>query len=215
MDFKYIFFDLDGTLTESHTGIINSICYSLDKLGVTRYDRADLYKFIGPPLTDCYKAVFGFSEEKALEALYLYREYYAETGMFQNKVYDGIPQLLDSLRNNGKQLFVATSKPEEMAKEILEHFSLTQYFNGIYGSTLDETRTDKTSVIGYALQETGITERNKTVMVGDRKFDVIGAAANEIKCIGVLYGYGSREELNAAGAYRLADTITGLQKMLG
>lgn len=215
MDFKYIFFDLDGTLTESHTGIINSICYSLDKLGVTGYDRADLYKFIGPPLTDCYKAVFGFSEEKALEALYLYREYYAETGMFQNKVYDGIPQLLDSLRNNGKQLFVATSKPEEMAKEILEHFSLTQYFNGIYGSTLDETRTDKTSVIGYALQETGITERNKTVMVGDRKFDLIGAAANEIKCIGVLYGYGSREELNAAGAYRLADTITGLQKMLG
>ncbi len=214
MDFKYIFFDLDGTLTESHTGIINSICYSLDKLGVTGYDRADLYKFIGPPLTDCYKAVFGFSEEKALEALYLYREYYDETGMFQNKVYDGIPQLLDSLRNKGKQLFVATSKPEEMAKEILEHFSLTQYFNGIYGSTLDETRTDKTSVIGYALQETGIIERNKTVMVGDRKFDVIGAAANEIKCIGVLYGYGSREELNAAGAYRLADTVTGLQKML-
>ncbi len=215
MDFKYIFFDLDGTLTESHTGIINSICYSLDKLGVTGYDRADLYKFIGPPLTDCYKSVFGFSEEKALEALYLYREYYAETGMFQNKVYDGIPQLLDSLKNSGKQLFVATSKPEEMAKEILEHFNLSRYFNGIYGSTLDETRTDKTSVIGYALQEAEITELDKTVMVGDRKFDVIGAAKNGIECIGVLYGYGSREELNAAGAYRLADAVTVLQKILG
>ena len=215
MDFKYIFFDLDGTLTESHTGIINSICYSLDKLGVTGYDRADLYKFIGPPLTDCYKSVFGFSEEKALEALYLYREYYTETGMFQNKVYDGIPQLLDSLKNSGKQLFVATSKPEEMAKEILEHFNLSQYFNDIYGSTLDETRTDKTSVIGYALQEAEITKLDKTVMVGDRKFDVIGASANGIKCIGVLYGYGSSEELNAAGAYRLSETVSDLLKILG
>ncbi len=215
MDFKYIFFDLDGTLTESHTGIINSICYSLDKLGVTGYDRSELYKFIGPPLTDCYKSVFGFSEEKALEALYLYREYYTETGMFQNKVYDGIPQLLNSLKNIEKQLFVATSKPEEMAKEILEHFGLSEYFNGIYGSTLDETRTDKTSVIKYAVRESGITEFDKTVMVGDRKFDVTGAAKNGIKCIGALYGYGTREELNAAGAYCLAETVGDLQKLLG
>ncbi len=215
MDFKYIFFDLDGTLTESHTGIINSICYSLDKLGVTGYDRSELYKFIGPPLTDCYKSVFGFSEEKSLKALYLYREYYTETGMFQNKVYDGIPQLLNSLKNNGKQLFVATSKPEEMAKEILEYFELSKYFTEIYGSTLDETRTDKASVIGYALQEAGIAERDKTAMVGDRKFDVTGAAKNGIKCIGVLYGYGTRKELCAAGAYRLADTVTDLQKLLG
>ena len=215
MDFKYIFFDLDGTLTESHTGIINSICYSLDKLGISGYDRSELYKFIGPPLTDCYKSVFGFSEEKALEALYLYREYYTETGMFQNKVYDGIPQLLNSLKNIGKQLFLATSKPEEMAKEILEHFGLSEYFNGIYGSTLDETRTDKTSVIKYAVRESGITECDKTVMVGDRKFDVTGAAKNGIKCIGALYGYGTREELNAAGAYCLAETVGDLQKLLG
>ena len=215
MDFKYIFFDLDGTLTESHTGIINSICYSLDKLGISGYDRADLYKFIGPPLTDCYKSVFGFSEEKALEALYLYREYYSETGMFQNRVYDGIPELLNTLNADGRRLFVATSKPEEMAKEILEHFGLSEYFNGIYGSTLDETRTDKTSVIRYAVRESGITEFGKTVMVGDRKFDVTGAAKNGIKCIGALYGYGTREELNAAGAYCLAETVGDLQKLLG
>ena len=205
--YDVILFDLDGTLTDPGIGITNSVMHALKKYGIEVEDRASLYKFIGPPLIDSFEKYFGFSHEEAVKSVDYYREYYKDKGIYENLVYDGIENLLVSLYEKGKKIILATSKPEPFAKEILRHFGLDKYFLFAAGSTMDETRTNKAEVIEYALSECGITDKTSVVMVGDREHDIIGANKNGIDSIGVLFGYGSREELETAGAAYIAETV--------
>ena len=212
--YKYILFDLDGTITDSALGITNSVKYALNKLNAPIPPYETLCKFIGPPLLDGFRDICGFDAEKAQEAVKLYREYYETTGLYENAVYDGIPEFLRALKENGKTVILATSKPEKFARLILEHFNLIQYFDYAAGATIDETRNKKDAVIAYALKECNITDKSLAVMVGDRHHDIFGAKQNGISCVGVLYGFGSLEELTAAGADYIAENIDGLYKIL-
>ena len=207
MAYKNILFDLDGTLTDPGVGITNSVSYALAKYGIEVTDRTTLYPFIGPPLQDSFQKFYGFSETDSYEAISYFREYFREFGIFENEVYPGIRELLETLRAEGNQIILATSKPEEFAIRILEHFDLIQYFDFVAGATMDETtRSEKADVIRYALIECDIHDLSDTIMVGDRRHDVFGAAQNGIDTIGVLFGYGSEEELKEAGAKYLAMT---------
>lgn len=203
---EYIFFDLDGTLTDSQEGITKSVAYALRHFGIEVEDLTQLNVFIGPPLTDSFIKYYDFTEEKAREAVTIYREYYNATGKFENRVYDGIPQLLEDLQKAGKKLVVATSKPELFAKQILEHFELTKYFDGIYGADMDEKRSRKDEVIAYAMEMLEVADPGRIVMIGDREHDVLGAKKWGIDTIGVLFGFGSREELEESGAAAVAET---------
>ena len=210
---KNIFFDLDGTLTDPAEGITNSVAYALSKFGIEVKDKKTLNPFIGPPLVDSFMEYYGFSKEDAERAVGFYREYFAPKGMFENAVLDGVPDLLNMLKASGKKLYVATSKPEKFAVQILEHFGLAGYFDGIYGSTMDESRNTKDAVIAYALLETGADPKD-SIMVGDRHHDIDGAKANGMRSVGVLFGYGDREELMGAGADHIAKDIKELQNIL-
>lgn len=212
--YKYILFDLDGTITDSALGITNSVKYALNKLNAPIPPYETLCKFIGPPLLDGFRDICGFDAEKAQEAVKLYREYYETTGLYENAVYDGIPEFLRALKEKGKTVILATSKPEKFARLILEHFNLIQYFDYAAGATIDETRNKKDAVIAYALKECNITDKSLAVMVGDRHHDIFGAKQNGISCVGVLYGFGSLEELTAAGADYIAENIDELYKIL-
>lgn len=203
--YQTVLFDLDGTLTDPGEGITNSVVYALKKYGIQIPDKTELYKFIGPPLHESFQVFYGFSKEKALEAVNYYREYYSKTGIFENKVYDGIKDTLRILKDSGRILIVATSKPEKFAKQILEHFHLAECFSFIAGANMDGTRTKKDEVISYALNSCRITEYPDVVMVGDREHDIQGAAKCRIDSIGVLYGYGTQQELKDAGANHLAE----------
>ena len=200
-------FDLDGTLTESGTGIVNSVAYALKHFKIPVSDeKKELYRFIGPSLKDAFSGFYGLDEEQTLEAIRVYREYYTRQGMFENRVYKGVEEMLSSLEVKGKRLMVATSKPEIYARQILDHFHLSSYFTFIGGSLMSETRTDKTEVIRYLFESTGITNVSQAVMVGDRYYDMIGAKNAGVKRVGVLYGYGSREELEESGADLLIES---------
>lgn len=203
--YQVILFDLDGTLTDPGEGITNSVAYALNKYGITVSDKKELYRFIGPPLHESFEEYYDFSQEKAMQAVAYYREYFSQTGIYENLVYDGIQDLLESLKEAGKKVILATSKPEPFAKQILEYFHLSDYFDFAAGSNMDGTRTRKADVIGYALKSCQISEYSKVVMIGDRMHDVLGAAQFGIDTIGVLYGYGSEEELKSAGAVYLAE----------
>lgn len=203
---KYILFDLDGTLTDSQDGILNSIEYMLDFYGIHVEDRESLRPWLGPPLKDSLMKYYGFSREKALEGVDKYREYFDRQGIFENQVYEGVEALLKRLKAKGCQLFVATSKPEPAARRVLEHFRLDSYFTYIGGATLNDSRVGKGDVIRYVLETNGITDLDQVLMVGDREHDMIGAKQNGLAAAGVLYGYGSREELLGAGADYLAET---------
>lgn len=198
-------FDLDGTLTESGPGITRSVAYSLRKFGISEPDQKKLDRFVGPPLIDSYMRYYGFSYDQAKQAVVYYREYYETKGLFENRVYDGVEDMLRTLRDGGVQCVVATSKPEQFAVQILEHFGLDGYFSCVAGASMDESRTDKGEVIAYALEKAGIERKEQTIMVGDREHDVLGAKRNGLPTVGVLYGYGSREELTSAGAVFLAE----------
>lgn len=211
---EYIFFDLDGTLTDSSPGIINSLMYAFEKLDFKINSREELRVFIGPPLIDMMMKQYGFSHEKATLGLKLYREYFRDKGIFENSVYEGIPTLLADLQSRGYKLVLATSKPEEFAKRIMEHFDLAKYFYFIGGSDMGETRSSKTAVIEYVMENCGIAEPEKCIMVGDREHDVIGAKACGINCVGVLFGYGSRKELEKANAAYIVDTVEELGNLL-
>ena len=200
MAYDVFLFDLDGTLTDSSVGITKSVIYALIKYGIEEEDQKKLYAFIGPPLTESFQKFYGFSAEQSIEAVEYYREYYREIGIFENKVYEGMKETLRQLKEKGKRLMVATSKPEPFARRIIRHFGLASYFEYVAGMELDGGRGTKAEVIAYALQSCGIDDRGKTVMVGDREHDVIGAKKEGLDCIGVLYGFGSREELEKAGA---------------
>ena len=210
--YDIVLFDLDGTLTESGIGITRSVAHSLRRYGIEETDQAKLDRFVGPPLIDSYMRYYGFSREQAIQAVEYYREYYAVTGIFENRVYDGVETMLKALNKAGKICVLATSKPEHYAVQILEHFGLASYFFCVAGATMDEKRTNKADVIAYALETVG--KPGKAVMVGDRKHDILGAKAHDLDSIGVLYGYGSREELETAGATYLAETAEEILKFV-
>lgn len=211
---KYILLDLDGTITNPAEGITKCFEYALNHFGIKVESRAELEQFIGPPLRKSFMDGFGFDEEKAEQAVAKYRERFIPTGMFENVVYEGMEQALKALKDGGKVLIVATSKPEHMAKKILAHFGLDIYFDDICGSNDDASRNEKDEVIRYALEKQGITDLSDVLMVGDRKFDVIGAAKCGLKCMGVLYGFGDREELEAAGAAYIAETVEDMARII-
>lgn len=199
--YKYYLFDLDGTITDSEMGITNSVKHALRKYGIEETDQAKLRKFVGPPLADSFMKYYGFTKEQATKSIDYYREYYTNGGMFENRVYEGIPELLQRLKDAGKILIVATSKPEVFAKQILEHFDLAKYFDCIAGASMDESRVNKDEVIAYALDMYGVSDhRSEMVMIGDREHDIFGAKKNDLDSIGVLFGFGDLEELQAAGA---------------
>ena len=202
--YKYVLFDLDGTLTDPGEGITNSVMYALRQFGIVETEREKLYSFIGPPLQDSFMEKYGFSEEDAREATRWFRVYFREKGIFENVPYEGMTECLRILRERGHVLIVATSKPDEFAKRILERFGFLPYFHYVFGASMDETRTRKDEVIAYALQEAGVEDASDCIMVGDRKHDILGARANGMDSIGVLFGYGSREELEEAGATYIA-----------
>lgn len=213
-NYDTILFDLDGTLTDPGVGITNSIAYALEKYHIQVEDRKKLYRFIGPPLYESFENYYGFSKEEARTAVEYYREYYKEKGMFENVVYEGISELLRALKDRGKTLIVATSKPGIFAEQILEHFRLKEYFNFVAGSNMDGTRTKKDEVIRHALKSCGMPKASGVVMVGDREHDVIGANKVGVDSIGVLFGYGSRQELSDAGATYIAESVGMLSEIL-
>lgn len=202
MRYDAVLFDLDGTLTESGIGITRSVSYALEKHGIWERDQKKLDRFVGPPLIDSFMRFYGFSAEQARQAVEDYREYYAVKGIFENRVYNGVVPMLEKLSSAGVRCVLATSKPEGYALKILEYFGLLPYFSAVAGATMDETRTGKAEVIAYALQK--LEPGCRAIMVGDREHDILGASANGLNSIGVLYGYGSREELENAGATHLA-----------
>ena len=211
-DYKYVLFDLDGTLTDSAIGITNSVAYALKRWNIEVEDKSTLNCFVGPPLAQSFEKYFGFSGQQALQAVEEYRVYYRDRGIFENLVYPGIPELLAALRAKGKKIILSTSKPEHFAKQILEHFDLMKYFDFVAGATMDSSRTKKGLVIKYALSELGISDVSECVMVGDRDQDVDGARENGIECIAVLYGYGSLEELSSSSPAYIAETVEDILK---
>ena len=214
--FTHIFFDLDGTLTDPALGITNSFIHALKFYGMEIPSYEELCKLIGPPLPYSFETTFGFDHDKAMEAVGKYREYFSTKGLFENKVYDGIPELLQALKEKGKHLVVATSKPEEYSIRIIEHYRLSQYFDFVCGSLMDESRSKKAEVIAYALERCGLGEdqKNKVLMVGDRFHDIEGAKANGLKSCGVLFGYGSRQELEEAGADYIVKSVKDLLDLI-
>lgn len=204
--YQYVLFDLDGTLTDPGLGITNSVMVALRKFDINVTDRTQLYPFIGPPLRDSFRTYYGFSDEQCERAVRYYREYFKKSGMYENEVYDGIYELLTRLKASGRSLVVATSKPEVFALEILRHFDLYRYFDLVAGATLNDVRNQKADIIKYALETLNITDKTSAIMIGDRKHDIIGAQENGLDTIGVLYGYGTCDELKNAGATYTADT---------
>jgi len=211
--FDYIFFDLDGTLTDPAQGITNSFIHALKSFGLEIPSYETLCTFIGPPLVDTFKTKFGFDEEKAQLGVVKYREYFADKGLFENSVYPGIELLLQELVAQGKHLVVATSKPEEYSIKILEKFGLAKYFDNICGSNMDETRSKKDEVIAYALERNNITDNSTVLMIGDRMHDIIGAHVHNIKACAVMFGYGSLEEFKDNNADFIANYIEELKSI--
>lgn len=209
MRYRYLFFDLDGTLTEPALGITNSVIYALNKFGIKENDRESLYSFIGPPLADSFRDYYGFDEEKAWTAVEYYREYFAEKGLFENSVYDGIKELLTELKLRGHKLYVATSKPTKYSLQILEKFELLEYFEYVSGADMDEKNSKKSDIIRHAL-EVSEAPLEEVLMIGDRHHDIDGAKANNIASAGVLYGYGNREEHESAGADYIIEHVDEL-----
>lgn len=213
MRYKYIFFDLDGTLTDPHEGITNCVKYALEYFGIYEKDYSKLLRFIGPPLVWSFSEYYGFNEKKSLEAVAKYRERFGKIGIFENKVYDGVYDMLQRLVDSGHVLVLATSKPRVYAETIMKKFRLRPYFKMISGSELDGTRNDKDEVIAYAIEKLGCPKES-VIMVGDRKHDILGAKKCGIASCGVLFGYAEDGELEAAGADMIADDIDGLCRML-
>lgn len=213
-NYSTIFFDLDGTLTDPGLGITNAVMYALERYGFELPPREALYKFIGPPLTWSFRTYYGFSEEESLKAVAVYREYFAEKGLFENELYPGVTELLSALRRAGKTLVIATSKPEAFARRIAEHFGFARYFHHICGAAMDESRGTKHEVIEYAIGKLDGVSRGDILMVGDREHDILGAKASGLGSMGVLYGYGDRAEHEAAGADYIVETVEELGRAL-
>ena len=210
--YSHILFDLDGTLTDPQEGIINSIQYALNHYGIKK-ENHELLHFIGPPLHKSFQEIFE-TEEKAFEAVAVYREYFSTKGKFENLLYKGIPELLEQLNRNNKTLFVATSKPTIFAEQILHYFNIHHHFKTIIGSNLDGTRTEKKDIIQEILNQLPSIHLEKLVMIGDRKYDIIGARHHGIDTISVMYGYGTLEELQNENPTHFVNEVGGLKKIL-
>ena len=203
--YKVVLFDLDGTLVESGDGIVNGMMYTLNRFGLPVPPREELYAFVGPSLFWAMEQL-GIPKEQVHEAVRVYREYYSEKGLFEMRVYDGIPELLHSLKRAGRIVIMATSKLERFANRLMEHIGETDSFDYIAGSLPDGSRISKDDIIAYALESVGVSDRTSAVMVGDRDSDILAAKKLGMDSIGAAYGYGSREELQTAGATYIADT---------
>ena len=214
MKYTHVLFDLDGTLTESGPGIHNCFRYALDKMGVTEYDESLLNLVIGPPLSYSFKEFFGMNEEQAQQATDYYRERYVPIGIYENTLYPGVEQMLKDLAAAGVTLCLATSKPEAFAPKILQHFNIAQYFAVIGAASLDDSRNSKEDVIAYVLSQLKDIPKEQILMVGDRHHDLDGAAAFGLSGAGVLYGYGSQEELAACPHVFLAETTDRLTQFI-
>lgn len=212
--YKYLLFDLDGTITDSEAGITRCVEYALNYFGIQVKDLHELSPFIGPPLLDSFKDFYNFTDEQAVIATEKYRERYTDKGIYENKLYPGIKELLAQAEQQGKTVILATSKPEIFARRILDYFELSNYFSFIAGSGLDGSLHTKTDVINYILQSNNITDLDTVVMIGDRKHDIIGAKDAGIDSIGVLYGFGNYDELAQAGATHIVKNIAELRNLL-
>lgn len=208
--FDIILFDLDGTLTRSEQGIVNSVLYALGEMGITEQDREKLKQFIGPPLKESFMKYYGFNESEAANAVDYYRVYYKKRGIYEAPLYDGVKETLTALRSAGRSLYVATSKPEVFAKQIIGHLGVDGLFEDIVGSNLDGTKVNKAEVITELLEKNQIADKSKVLMVGDREHDIFGAKNVGISSVGVLYGYGNYDELNNAGADYIIENIEEL-----
>ena len=208
-----VFFDLDGTIIDSGEGVSNSVLYALEKFGINE-TRENALRFIGPPLADSFRDFYGFDDEKATKGIEIYREYYREKGIFECYLYDGIRELLIKLKENCYKVVLCTSKPEEYAHRVLRFFEIFDLFDYACGATMDEkTRATKDEVMAYAFETSG-AQREKTLMVGDRKFDINSACKFGLDSVGVTFGYGSKEELKSAGATYIADSAKEIENLL-
>ena len=203
-EYDTVAFDLDGTLTNPERGLLSAFEYAFKKLGVTYESRDSLKKYIGPPLYDEWQKDFGWSFDEASHAVDIFREYYNVYGWWDNEVYPGIEDMLRQLSESGKILVVATSKPEQTAKRVLALFGLDKYFDCIAGASMNGTADGKSQILSRALRSVGVADADECILVGDRKYDAEGAAQVGCDSIGVLWGHGSREELEAAGFTALA-----------
>jgi len=211
---NYLLFDLDGTLTNPQVGITKSVQYALQAFGIEVENPDVLCPFIGPPLKESFMRFYDFSEQDALLAVAKYREYFTDKGIYENIIYDGVANMLEKLKQEDKTLILATSKPTVFAQVILQHFSIATAFTFVGGSELDGSRTRKSEVISYVLQENNITDLQDVVMIGDREHDIIGAREVGIDSIGVLYGFGDYKELSEAKATMIVDSVDELQEIL-
>lgn len=212
--YEYCLFDLDGTLTDPAPGITASVAHALERFGIEVSDRAELNKFIGPPLVYSFKTFYGFSDDTAKQAVSYYRERFSAGGLYENEIYPGIADLLRCIKAEGGRVILATSKPEEFASMILEHFGILEHFEFVAGNTLDETRPEKRQVIEHILANYPEISSENAVMVGDREYDVLAAKEFALPSIGVLFGYGTFEELTKAGADALASDTAELRALL-
>lgn len=222
--YKYILFDLDGTLTDSGPGIMNAARYALDSYGIKEPVEV-LRTFIGPPLDKTFMERYGFTREKAFEGIAKFREYYTDKGIYENSVYEGIPELLQRLKDDGRILAIASSKPLVQVHRVLSHFDIDKYFDVVMGCELDGTRSAKDEVIEEVLRQLTTVEdkenplsvefiKENTIMIGDRSYDAVGAKKMGLPCIGVLYGYGNSKEFEDAGAEAIAETVNELDEIL-
>ncbi len=213
--YDVILFDLDGTLTNPEHGLVESYYYGLSKMGIKNLNKSELKCFIGPPLFDEWQKVYGFTKEESHRAVSLFREYFSVYGWWDNEVYPGIDKVLSVLKNSGKTIALATSKPEVFARKILKLFDLDKYFDFIGGATLDTTRDKKWQVIDYTLSSLGLDDKSRCILVGDRIYDAEGARLCGIDSLGVLYGQGAREEVLGAGFTYVVDTVEEIMQILG
>ncbi len=212
--FDYIFFDLDGTMIDSGDGITLSVQYALKRMGIIENELSALNVFVGPPLKDSFMYYYGFSDEEAEKAISYYRVFYEKHGILRCWPYKRVDKLLSFINSSGKKAVIATSKPELFARRIIQHLHMSQMFEYIAGASLDEKIVRKADVIDYAMKQLKIDDPSRILMVGDRKYDVIGAREHNIKTAGVLYGYGSYPELLHAGAEYIVKNVSELAEVI-
>ncbi len=215
--YKFLLFDLDGTISDSGPGITKSVQYGLEKIGIIEPDLNKLRAFIGPPLRDSFKNFYNLTDEKTEEAVKYYRERYAPTGIFETEIYNGIPELLRDLKEKGFVLCLASSKPKVFVERILKHFDIFDYFDVVMGSNLDGSLENKEDIIAECLKEFSHDERfnlSDCLMIGDRKFDIEAAHKCGIKCVGVSYGFGSLDELKEYKADYICESVDALANLL-
>lgn len=213
-NFKYILFDLDGTLIDSGKGIVSSVKYALTKYGIKEDNIDKLKSFVGPPLKTQFQNCYGVTEAESSKLVKLFREYYVPKGIWQNKVYDGVIEVLKTLKQKDKQIMMATCKPEKFAKEIAQKDKIIDYFDFIGGSLMDEKRTTKAEVLQYVMDSMNIKNIDEAVLIGDTKYDIIGAKQFNMTTIGVTYGYGSKNELETIGADYIVNSPNELLEKL-